>query len=80
MDGRRVVVFKRRPGADRKLGTTESELRRPNGEVASWGLNGPRGHVYAKVRRKAGDGYVCRADRSPTFVREHGTVNGTAGT
>ena len=63
--GRRVVVFRVRPGADRKVATDRSDRE------GSWGVEKPRGggRFYAKVRRKqnivSGDGYVCRADRAP---------------
>jgi hypothetical protein len=62
--GRRVVLFKQRPGADRKVGADRSDRR------GNW-LVDPRGggRFYAKVREKSGNGYVCRADRAP----EHGT-------
>jgi hypothetical protein len=70
MDGRRVILFKQRPGADRKLATLRSQFRADYGE-GIWGMpRGPgMGHarVYAKVRPKVGDGFVCRADRSPTI-------------
>jgi hypothetical protein len=69
--GRRVVLFKNRPGADRKLGTARSPESGP--DRGSWSLLIPgellRGDVYAQVGRKVGDGYVCRADRSKTLTR-----------
>ena len=64
--GRRVVLFKVRPGPDRKLGTARSEHRsgprrgeavitaRPHGETV----------VYTKVRREVHDEFVCGGDRS----------------
>jgi hypothetical protein len=67
MDGRRVLVFNRQDGADRKLGTARSDFdprgfRHQRGAV--WGLHGTHAHhVYAKVRREVHDGYVCRGDR-----------------
>jgi hypothetical protein len=74
MEGRRVVVFKVRPGADRKLGTARSEFdpRDHNRNLpAFWWLDVDRGfrgaflHIRAKVTRKVRDRYVCRADYAP---------------
>ena len=71
MDGRRVVVFKRRPGADQKMGTARTHLE--NG-VGQWGLHLHSGDskredpIYAKVTPKEGPGFVCRAARSPTII------------
>lgn len=67
MRGRRVILFERRPGADRRLGTdrSEFELRDRRGH---WGLieaHGVRHRVYAKVTPKVRDRFVCRADRAP---------------
>jgi hypothetical protein len=65
-----VVLFNQ---ADRKLATTRST------DEGSWSLDLHReslaevaqpGGKYAKVRRKSGNRYVCRADRAPN----HGTV------
>jgi hypothetical protein len=73
MDGRRVTLFKRRPGADRKLGTARSKFRPDYGE-GIWGVEVRqsgllhRGGVYVKVKPKVRDGYVCRADRSETMT------------
>jgi hypothetical protein len=73
MEGRRVVVFKLRPGADRKLGTERSDLEPsdlsdPGSDpLGYWWLNVDRDYdtrVRAKVTRKVGDRYVCRADRA----------------
>jgi hypothetical protein len=69
--GRRVVLFKLRPGADRKLGAARSESEP---DSTPWGLWLPpgelqRGDVYAAVRREVGDGFVCRADRSKILTR-----------
>jgi hypothetical protein len=65
MDGRRVILFKQQPGADRKLGTARSEFERGRGGI--WGVEGPRGRGwYAKVRREVHDEYVCRGDRTAT--------------
>ena len=67
MEGRRVILFKQRPGADRRLGADLSEVGSPHRNGALWDLNARRGdRVYAKVRPKVRDRYVCRADRSPT--------------
>jgi hypothetical protein len=62
---RRVILFRPQPGADRKLRTT----RTLSGEFGGdWRLSRvPEGRVYAKVTRKVGDGFVCRADRSKTL-------------
>ena len=68
MEGRRVVLFKQRPGADRKLGTDRSRFR-SMARGCFWQVvvhrATPTRRVYAKVRRKERDGFVCRADRSP---------------
>jgi hypothetical protein len=60
--GRRVVLFKRRPGADRRLGTARSNRQ------GGWGLvldHPVKSHgVYGKAKRKVRDRFVCRADRS----------------
>jgi hypothetical protein len=63
MDGRRVVLFNKLPGADRKLGTDRSEFERGRGGV--WWVDARRGgrHVYAKVRRQVHDEFVCSGDR-----------------
>ena len=65
--GRRVIVLKQVPGADRKFGTDRSNFE------GVWflpqGLGPPlfQARVYAKVKPKVRDGFVCRADRSPTI-------------
>lgn len=69
MAGRRVTVFKQRPGADRKVGTRRSYLGRGLG---IWGaprfVKAPgQAQVYAKVRREVHDEFVCRGDRSDTI-------------
>jgi hypothetical protein len=80
VDGRRVILFKQRPGPDRKLG---SDRIKQLGEAADpagpgwfrWYIWAPMGgRVYAKVMPKVGDGFVCRADRSRTIV--NGRVGG----
>ena len=63
--GRRVTLFKQRPGADRLIGTVQS---RRHG--LDWSMSVPRPakgglHVYATVSPKVGDGFVCGPDRSP---------------
>jgi hypothetical protein len=64
--GRQVTLFKQRPGADRKLGAVRSDRQ------ASWGIRVPQAktgwRVYTQVSPKVGDGFVCRADRSPIEV------------
>jgi hypothetical protein len=63
--GRRVVLFKQRHGADRRIGTDN----RTTGD-GSWGLvlYGARpDRVYAKVTRERHLRYVCLADRSRTI-------------
>ena len=64
-----MVLFKQRPGADRKLGVSRSVIRDRYGPQGEWGVGGkaPRRHVYAKVTPKVRDGFVCRADRSPIY-------------
>jgi hypothetical protein len=63
---RQVVLFALRPGEDRKVGHDRS------GPAGQWFVRrrgaGSGDRFYAKVRRKSGNGYVCRADRAP----EHG--------
>ena len=70
MEGRRVTVFKQRPGADRKLATRRSRFE-ARFEHGIWGyprlVHGPRdsqARVYAKVRREVHDEFVCRGDRA----------------
>ena len=65
--GRRVILFKQRPGADRRVGAA----RRLQGwGQGAWGLHAqPDGRAYVKVKRKVrNDGDVCLADRSPTHI------------
>jgi hypothetical protein len=70
--GRQVTLFKKRPGADRELGTVRSGYS--GGSHASWGFVIPRAKLhrgdrhYAQVTRKVGEGFVCRADRSKTLT------------
>ncbi len=69
MEGRRVVLFRQLPGADRKLGTDRSHFVRRY-DSFDWYLDAPsasnraQGDVYAKVTRKVGDGFVCLGDRT----------------
>ena len=67
MEGRRVILFQKRPGADRRLGTARSHFKPRLGQ-GYWQHNLRRSHraVYAKVTRKVGKRFVCRADRSET--------------
>ena len=69
---RRVVLFKKRPGADRKLRSTQSHHLRGAGGSALWKVKDgsirrelqPGDVLYAKVRREVHDEFVCRGDRS----------------
>ena len=66
--GREVILFRKRPGPDRKLGADRT-TRGANWNFWAWSMRAPiRGRVYARVSRKVGDGFVCRADRSITIV------------
>jgi hypothetical protein len=68
--GRRVVLYEKRAGSDRKVGSDRTsrsgkwKIRVPLAELE------PLDRFYAKARRKlnivSGDGYECRADRSRT--------------
>jgi hypothetical protein len=68
--GRRVVLFKQRRGADRKLGS-ERTPEQEGIDRGTWSIGADvDSGVYAKVRRDhdrnpSGNGYVCRADRAP---------------
>jgi hypothetical protein len=71
--GREVIVFKKRPGPDRKLGATRSGPQAKSHNWRFWvkGANKEAnekvlrdGDVYAQVTPKMGDGFVCRADTS----------------
>ena len=77
MNRRRVILFKQRPGADRKLGADRSSRGDPTNSGSGsgdWQVSVPEGmlrhgdHVYAKATRKVGNGFVCRADRSKTLT------------
>jgi hypothetical protein len=78
MEGRRVVLFERRPGVDRKVGSVRSHVRARYGRgdwyvtKSSLGLQTGGHRFYARVKPKMSDRFVCRADRSETrhaFVR-----------
>lgn len=64
---RRVKLFKKRSGPDRKLGARRSNRR------GRWKISARprRGKYYVKVkaatRRRSGTTYVCRRDRSRTI-------------
>ena len=65
--GRRVTLFKQRPGADRKLGVAKVVLM----DERNWGISVQRKaglHVYATVSPKVGDGFVCSGGRSPIYT------------
>jgi hypothetical protein len=69
MDGRRVILFKLRPGADRKLHTVRSDFV-PRYGKGLWWMHLGQSHDYgdrvrAKVEHKVRDRFVCRGDRSP---------------
>ena len=73
-DGRRVVLFKRRPGADREIAHDESVFRRDYG-FGDFGFGPPKGtfhkgdRIYVQVKREVlNDGDVCRADHSKTMT------------
>ncbi len=74
--GRRVTLFKQKPGADRKIVAVRSGGRWRLTGAGTWGLGVPQGslpvkagwRVYAKVTRKVGDGFVCISDRSPIWT------------
>ena len=72
-EGREVILFRKRPGPDRKLGATRSgpQWESHNWRVSVKGLktNGsPVGRVYAKATPKVGDGFKCRAGYSRVVV------------
>jgi hypothetical protein len=63
--GREVILFRKRPGPDRKLGADRTTLA---DRLWAWSIKASdRGRVYAKAMPKVGDGFVCRADRSRTI-------------
>jgi hypothetical protein len=71
--GRRVTLFKQRPGADRKLGVAKVVMM----DERNWGISVPLAkvggeHVYATVSPKVGDGFMCSGGRSPIYkVRDY---------
>ncbi|HEY6638768.1 MAG TPA: hypothetical protein VIZ61_13900 [Solirubrobacterales bacterium] len=81
-DGREVILFKKRPGADRRLATTLSVFRAldpvaaPDYGAGTWdvprgvGKRAAAGHapVYAMVTPKVGDGFVCLGDLTTVLV------------
>jgi hypothetical protein len=77
MNGRRVILFKQRPGADRKLGadrTSGGDPTDPSTRSGDWQVSPPTGmlhdgdDVYAKATRESHGGFVCRDDRSKTLT------------
>ncbi len=70
--GRRVVLFRQRPGADGRIGT--GRTTEPWRGSGAWIFHFHRAqvgwHVYAQVRRKVRDQFVCRPDRSRTDTVE----------
>ena len=72
-EGREVIVFRKRPGPDRKLGATRSGPQQAPSHNWYIGVKalvgkGKLGRVYAKVTPKVGDGFVCRADYSHVWL------------
>jgi hypothetical protein len=81
-DGREVILFKKRPGADRRLATTLSVFRAldpvaaPDYGPGDWGVPPGVGRraaanharVYAKVTPKVGDGFVCLGDLTTVLI------------
>ena len=85
---RRVVLFKQRPGADRKLRTVRSSAHQfPSPGRSGWRVSDrsirgqvQRGDVlYAQVPREVHDEFVCRRDRSGP-LSHHGLKAGLAAT
>ncbi len=85
---RRVVLFKQRPGADRKLRTVRSSSHQfPSPGRSGWRVSDrsirgqvQRGDVlYAQVPREVHDEFVCRRDRSGP-LSDHGLKAGLAAT
>jgi hypothetical protein len=68
--GRRVTLFKQKPGADRKIFAVRSGGG-PQG-FGTWGMGVPQAkagwRVYAKATPEVGDGFVCSGDRSPIYT------------
>ena len=61
--GRRVVLYKKQPGADRKVAYDRT------GEDAWWSFGkGGRGDFYAKATRERHKGFLCLAARAPTVT------------
>ena len=85
---RRVVLFRQRPGADRKLRTVRSSSHQfPSPGRSGWRVSDRsiRGQVqpgdvlYAEVPREVHDEFVCRRDRSGP-LSHHGLKAGLAAT
>ena len=69
VEGRRVVLFKKRPGPDRELGYDRNPEFHPNPRWFNWTVVAPgHGRFYAKVTPKVGDGFVCRGDTSGSLL------------
>jgi hypothetical protein len=66
--GREVILFRKRPGPDRKLGADRSGPG--HGPAFFWEVHVKnkdiKAPLYAKVTPKVGDGFVCRGDTSGT--------------
>jgi hypothetical protein len=64
--GREVILFKKRPGPDRRLGADRSDPG--HGPAFFWEVHVKnkdiKAPLYAKVTPKVGDGFVCRGDTS----------------
>jgi hypothetical protein len=64
--GREVILFKKRPGPDRKLGADRSGPG--HGPSMFWEVHVKnkdiKAPLYAEVTPKVGDGFVCRGDTS----------------
>jgi hypothetical protein len=64
--GREVILFKKRPGPDRRLGADRSGPG--HGPAFFWEVHVKnkdiKARLYAKVTPKVGDGFVCRGDTS----------------
>ena len=72
-EGREVILFRKRPGPDRKLGATTSgpQWESHNWRVSVKGLKtsgSPVGRVYAKATPKVGDGFKCSTGYSRVVV------------
>ena len=74
--GRQVILFRKRPGPDRKLGATRSTLHWERDQLeGEWWVRAPaRGRVYAKVGLAVGsrNRFVCHADYSHILLNGAG--------